>query len=349
MIADVGVIAIGRNEGDRLRSCLKSVIGKSVAVVYVDSGSTDDSVEFAHSIGAEVVELDLATPFTAARARNTGLNRIREIAPQLRYVQFIDGDCEVAEGWLEQAYATLEARSDVAVVCGRRRERFPNASVYNRLADLEWNSKIGEANSCGGDAMMRIEPVIEVGGYNSSLIAGEEPELCARLRARNWKVLRIDAEMTKHDIAMTRFSQWWRRAMRTGYGGLEVTRRHGPKSHFAHQVRSTQQWTLGWFAATLIAACAAWKLFGPMAGLAVAGIAILALIVQAIRIGWNIRHRAADTYTAFAYGGFLMVGKWAEMTGQLKSMLDRARGRNAVLIEYKIDGFGNQVTRSQRS
>lgn len=346
MIADVGVVAIGRNEGDRLRDCLNSVIGKNVTVVYVDSGSTDGSVEFARGIGAQVVELNLATPFTAARARNTGLERLLEIAPQVRYVQFIDGDCEVVEGWLEQAYGVLESRPEVAVVCGRRRERFPEKSVYNRLADLEWNTPIGEANACGGDAMMRVAPILEVGGYDSTLIAGEEPDLCTRLRALDWKILRIDAEMTRHDIALTRFSQWWRRAMRSGYGGLDVTRRHGPHSHFARQVRSTRRWTLGWLLASLIAICAAWFLMGPVAGLAVLAAAILAPILQAARIGWKNRRRAGSISTGLAYGGLLMVGKWAELAGQFNCIKNRLLGRNAKLIEYKTAQPGNRATHS---
>jgi glycosyltransferase involved in cell wall biosynthesis len=44
---DVAVVAIGRNEGDRLKACLRSVVDVAALVVYVDSGSTDDSVAFA--------------------------------------------------------------------------------------------------------------------------------------------------------------------------------------------------------------------------------------------------------------------------------------------------------------
>lgn len=348
MIAEIGVVAIGRNEGQRLRDCLKSVIGKAAAVVYVDSGSTDESVAFARSIGAEVVELDLATPFTAARARNTGLDRIRRIAPQLRYVQFVDGDCEIVDGWLEQAHALLETRSDVAVVCGRRRERFPDASVYNRLADIEWNTPVGEADACGGDAMMRVEPIVEVGAYDASLIAGEEPDLCARLRALGWTVLRVDAEMTRHDIAMTRFGQWWRRTIRTGYGGLEANRRQGRNSHFVRQVRSTRRWTVLWLTVALIFSVAAWTLVGPGAGLVVTIAFVLAPFLQALRVAWKIRHQAGDLRTSLAYGGLMMVGKWAELVGQLKSIWNCLLGRHGQLIEYKLDQISKRATLSQR-
>ena len=121
---DLGVVAIGRNEGERLRRCLNSVVGRGHTVVYVDSGSTDGSTELAHELGADVVELDLSLPFTMARARNTGFSRLLELDPEVRFVQFVDGDCELVDGWLERA-AVIESRPEVAVVCGRRRERYP--------------------------------------------------------------------------------------------------------------------------------------------------------------------------------------------------------------------------------
>ena len=163
------------------------------------------------------MNIDLSKPFTAARARNEGFARLREIDPNIHFVQFVDGDCEITvEGWIGKAKAELEAHSKTAVVCGRRRERFPLATIYNRLCDMEWNTPIGQAKACGGDAMIRVPAFVEVGGYDPTVIAGEEPEMCVRLRAAGWTVQRIDAEMTLHDAAMTRFSQWWKRSVRSG-------------------------------------------------------------------------------------------------------------------------------------
>ncbi len=71
-LPDVGVVVIGRNEGERLVRSLESVVGKAAAVVYVDSASSDQSVANARRIGADVVELDRSEPFTAARAECRG-------------------------------------------------------------------------------------------------------------------------------------------------------------------------------------------------------------------------------------------------------------------------------------
>src|SRR5262245_59814478 len=121
---DFGAIAIGRNEGERLKKCLGSLAAASV-VIYVDSGSTDGSAEWSQSQGADVVELDVSIPFTAARARNTGLQRLREVAPTLEFVQFIDGDCELNANWPQDALGFLAAHREVAVVTGRLQERNP--------------------------------------------------------------------------------------------------------------------------------------------------------------------------------------------------------------------------------
>ena len=198
----IAAVAIGRNEGERLRRCLASMQGRVGRIVYVDSGSTDGSLDAAAAAGAQVVSLDLALPFTAARARNEGFALLGHEAPA--YVQFVDGDCELQPGWLETASAFLDNHPDVAAVCGRRRERHPGQSLYNRLIDCEWDTPVGETRACGGDVLMRRDAFRAVGGFDPALIAGEEPELCVRLRAAGWRIWRLDAEMTLHDAAITR-------------------------------------------------------------------------------------------------------------------------------------------------
>ncbi len=213
----IGIVAIGRNEGERLKRCLASITS-GMPVVYVDSNSTDGSTVFARGTGAIVVDLDLTRPFTAARARKEGFEALIRAHPAIEFVQFVDGDCEFEAGWIEQAAAFLDTQPDVAVVCGRRRERFPGASYFNHLCDLEWNTPVGEAMACGGDSLMRVSSYLSVGGFDPTMVAGEEPELCRRVRATGGRIWRIDAPMTIHDAAMLHFRQWWNRAVRGGFG-----------------------------------------------------------------------------------------------------------------------------------
>src|SRR5262245_13263820 len=235
----VGVVVIGRNEGERLQRCLRSLLAQGAGpIVYVDSGSVDDSVAFSRSLGVIVVNLDTSIPFTMARGRNAGFQELSRRFPALRWVQFVDGDCEVHPGWIARARETIQARPDVAAVCGRRRERYADASMYNRLAYMEWNAPTGEVSECGGDVLFRCPVLLEVGGFNPRMIAGEEPELCVRVRELGHKILRIDAEMTLHDAAISRFSQWWTRATRGGHSFAEGMAMHG-SGETRHNVRRT--------------------------------------------------------------------------------------------------------------
>lgn len=299
----IGVVAIGRNEGQRLRCCLQSIVPSGVPVVYVDSGSTDDSARVAHEFGALVVNLDLSIPFTAARARNAGFARLLEAFPNIEFVQFVDGDCEMVHGWLDRAADFTRSRLRAAVICGRRRELHPETSVYNRLCDIEWNTPIGLAKACGGDALIRVQALQEVNGYNPALIAGEEPDLCFRLRQLGWEVWRIDAEMTLHDAAMTRFSQWWKRNVRAGHAYAEAYYLHGksPGGPAIGAVASNVLWSMPLF-------WPAWPL-----------------------LWWRIYGRQRDA----GYSTFVVIGKVPQCQGQLRFWMGRLLGKRSTLVEYK--------------
>jgi GT2 family glycosyltransferase len=327
----LGIVAIGRNEGERLRRCLASVTDRGLPIVYVDSGSTDDSVELARTMEAIVVELDMSQPFTAGRARNAGFKELEKIDPDLCYVQFVDSDCEIAAGWLEQAYAVIESRPDVAVVCGRRREKFPEQSVYNLLADLEWDVPVGEAKAFGGDALLRAAAFRQVNGFNPSVIAAEEDELCLRIRREGWKVLRIAAEMTLHDIAMTRFGQWWKRNVRCGHAYAEGCARHGrtPERHFVRQTVSTIVWGL---LVPLLAFGFALPTHGASL-LILFGYLFLYLRIKRYGVsrGWTVR--CARLY-AFA----CVLAKFPMLAGLFIYAFRRIAQRPTQIIEYKRAG-----------
>lgn len=325
----IGVVVIGRNEGERLERCLATVIpakaGTRFGLVYVDSGSTDGSVALARARGAEVVELDAASPFTAARARNAGFRRLLETQPQFDYVQFLDGDCELVAGWLEHAAAFLSRHEDVAAVCGRLREKHPERTVYNLLCDIEWDAPRGAARTCGGIAMIRVDALVAARGYRAELIAGEEPELCARLRAAGWRVWRLDAEMAAHDAAISRFGQWWRRTLRAGYAFAQGAALHGapPERLGVRESRSACLWGFG--LPLLAAACMA--VAGPW------GLAVLAAYpLQVVRLALRGARSPGENWRRAL---FLVLGKFPEMLGQLKFRIERHGGAAPRLIEYK--------------
>lgn len=321
--ACVGIVIIGRNEGDRLLACLASLNDGIRQIVYVDSGSTDGSINAAIARGAEVVALNTDIPFTAARARNAGIAAFGQGKPP-EFVQFIDGDCALDAGWISKATLFLQQNPTVAVVCGRRRERFPEVSIYNRMCDVEWNTPIGEARTCGGDALMRWDALDAVGGFDPTLIAGEEPEMCLRMRRLGWKIWRLDAEMTVHDAAITRFGQFWNRARRGGHATAEGMAMYGndPEKLGVTETRRALAW--GVIIPAVIAV--GYAVFGP--------IALWLLMMYPAHV---VRLAVREGGDRFAWGRaiLLTVGKFAESRGIVDYYWRNLCGQKAELIEYK--------------
>jgi len=328
LASEVGLVVIGRNEGERLRRCLASIEDHPGPVVYVDSASTDGSPQAARSAGCKTVELGASGPLTAARARNAGFERLLELAPETEYVQFLDGDCELAPSWMEAARGALDAAADVAAACGRLRERAPDASLYNRLCELEWDGPLGEIRACGGNALLRVGPFREVGGFDPNVVAAEDDELCVRLRLAGYRILRIDAEMGWHDAAMTRFAEWWTRAVRTGYAFAQGEALHGRSRlrHFRREVRSTWLWGVALPAAIALAAIAS-------GGWGLLLLAVYPLLAARIYRAQRGGGRAAGD--ALLYAVACVVAKFAHALGGLRFRIDRARRRPSALIEYK--------------
>nr|WP_237693350.1 glycosyltransferase [Octadecabacter algicola] len=311
---------IGRNEGDRLKAALAALPKDISRAVYVDSGSTDGSLDAAKAAGVDGITLDLSSPFTAARARNTGVAHLLRSGPRPDFIQFIDGDCALDPNWTVTALAAITADPKRAVVCGRRRERYPDDSVYNWLIDREWNSPVGIAKACGGDALIRLDAFEVVGGYPDDMIAGEEPEMCVRLRQAGWTIERIEAEMTLHDAAITTFSQWWRRARRAGHAYAEGAHRHGAKPE-RHKVTETRR-ALAWGLLLPLAIVLGALMFGP--------VALFGLLIWPLQI---LRQKLKGRPWAEAF--FQTIGKFPETSGILEFHWKRLRGGSVNLIEYK--------------
>ena len=316
----ISLVAISRNEGDRMRRCLRSV-PTYIPLVYVDSASTDDSVAFARSKHATVVELDMSKPFLPAPVRDGGFGALLCTNPHVTFVEFVDRDCELEAEWLGRAAQFLETHLSAAAVCGRRRERFPHGSLHNRQCKEEWNTPEGQADACGGDALMRVDAITQVSGYDPAMIAVEEPELRQRLRSVGWQIWRLNAPMTIHHADMHRFSQYWNRAIRSVFGDAQVmykTRASAGDLLYPREVIGALFWTLGIASAVMVSAA----IFGPDGLLAASTIWLL----QLLRLG-----RRED----LAKGGHVQLGKIAETAGILRFVTGKVRGSSQGAIFYK--------------
>ena len=332
MSGTVGFVVIGRNEGERLIECLRSILTLSKRIVYADSRSTDGSVDRARETGIETIIVE-GKPTTAARGRNTGYAALRKAFPECDLVQFLDGDCVLSSDWVELAQSFLADHPEAAVACGRRFEAHPDASFYNKVIDAEWDTPVGQTQACGGDALVRVAAFDAVGGFNPDLIAGEEPDFCSRLRANGWQIWRLDAPMTRHDAAIHRLSQWMKRADRSGFGYSQVwsQSRGRDERMYAREIKSALAWGLIIPLAFIVAAI---TLRMPLLLLGIPGAFLLQVARIAAKQGIGSAH-------AWKYAALVMTAKLGEAKGILRYFLT---SRTEQQFDYKSPSRTEQRT-----
>ncbi len=319
-----GVVAIGRNEGERLKRCLRSVVGEDVPAVYVDSGSSDDSVAFADKMGVPIVDLDMSIPFTAARARNAGYEKLVSLHPELDYVQFVDGDCEVVRGWLAEAAATLQSDEKLGVVTGWRSEIKPDETVYNAICHDEWRAPAGPIEACGGDMMVRRAAYDQIGGFNDTVIAAEDDEFCIRIGAAGWKLLRLPREMTRHDAAIYRFGQWWKRAVRAGHGFAQVGDMHN--SYFSAPRRRVLFYAVVLPLFSIVGLLVWWPLVT---------VAALIYLASFAKTTMSLIRAGKTVGPAMHHALFMVLSKFPNLIGFIQYYQRKRRGSEMRIIEYK--------------
>jgi len=322
---EIGVVIIGRNEGDRLVQCIESAKTQIDKIIYVDSNSSDNSIQNASEREVETVQLDMSIPFSAARARNVGWQSLIKKYPRLKYIHFIDGDCIFFDDWINKAHNFLDNHPGYAVVCGKRCEKFPDNSIYNALCDVEWDTPTGDTLSCGGDALITVKALQSVNGYTNRFIAGEEPEMCFRMRNKGWKIHRLDAKMTNHDAAINKFSQWWKRAKRCGYAyalGFDA-HGHSPEKYKKKQTLSALVWGAIFPILTIFCAITLSPVF------------LILLAMYPFQI-WRL-YRSSKLHKPLRtiWACLIVIAKFPESLGVLEFYLHKVLRKQSTLIEYK--------------
>jgi len=327
----ISVVVIGRNEGPRLSRCLRSVFAMhhpefDLEVIYVDSGSVDGSVATARAEGARTVELRPERP-SAALGRNAGWK-----AASGDIVLFLDGDTVLHPNFVVASLPEF-ALPSVAVVWGHRRELHPERSIYNRILDLDWVYAPGLTQYCGGDALFRRSILLKTNGFDASLIAGEEPELCNRIRALGSDILHVDRPMTGHDLAITRFGQYWKRLTRAGHAFAEIADRfRNTDQPFWSEEAAGNQKRFFIIMLALLASVAGGLLLRSVLPFAAYCILFLILSVRsARRAAW----KSSDRVALILYGIHSHFQQFPIYFGQLQYMWTRWRGTRSALFEYK--------------
>lgn len=322
MSAEFDAVVIGRNEAGRLGAALRAVLGQARRVIYVDSGSRDDSVAQARALGADVLELDPARPFSAARARNEGFAALG--AGRAAFVQFIDADCLLVPGWLARAQSFLDAHPQAGLVIGRYREEAPEASVYNWLTDWEWRKPEGMDAAGIGTFMARADVFAQTGGFRDSMIAAEDDEMFLRMRGLGWQTWSIAAPMCTHDAGLHAFRHWWRRMIRAGHSFAELGALHPGTA------RAARRRAVLWAMVLPCVAVAGLFLWWPVA---LGGGALY--LASVTRQGLRFARMGAAPARAMAAAGLVMLSKFANLYGMAWYWVRRLRRSDAQIIEYK--------------
>jgi hypothetical protein len=327
----LSVVVIGRNEGDRLGQCLQAVAnmdreGFEVEVIYVDSGSMDGSIALAKAAGVHTISLISERP-SAALGRNAGWQ-----AASGTVILFLDGDTVLHPRFVCDSLPEF-ASEEIAVIWGHRRELYPRRSFYNRTLDLDWIYKPGLTPFCGGDALFRRHVLEQTGGFNETLIAGEEPDLCRRIRNLGYKILHVDRPMTGHDLAIFGWEQYWKRAVRAGHAYAEVSERSRGSNAPLWQdaARGNRRRALVILGSVMAAIAVSALLRDVWPLLAVA----LFLATLSVRSAWLARWKSDDVVALLLYGAHSHLQQIPIYMGQLQYRRNQRKGRRATLIEYK--------------
>ena len=326
----IGLVVIGRNEGQRLLLSLQSMQSSHCPIVYVDSGSSDNSVEIARPLVSCLHQLDPQTPFSAARARNEGFQQLMAFCPTLQTIQFVDGDCVLYEGWLEAAQAAMQQDAKRAAVIGHLQELNPDASIYNRMCAIEWRSPAGDLTNfgaLGGISMIRADVFKQLGGFKANVIAGEDSEFGVRLSLAGYKVTKIDHFMAIHDANMTTFQQWWKRAVRGGHAIGQRSDLNGKTlaQDCVKERKSTLVWgvVLPILALFLLVFAGRWSL-----------LVLFAYLFLATKVYFYRRKQGENPRDALTYAQFMPFVKMANGLGLIKFYVNKAK-QSYEIIEYK--------------
>jgi hypothetical protein len=139
--------------------------------------------------------------------------------------------------------------------------------------------------------------------------------------------------MVGHDLAINRFSQYWRRAIRTGYAYGEVSDKfqsHDSPAWYRQARRNRLQ------GAAMLAIVAG----SPMLSIALRSAvpmatAMATIVTLSVRTAIRTRWKCADLNTRLLHGLHSHLMQIPLFIGQLRYQRDRMMRQTAKLIEYK--------------
>ena len=232
----LSIIIITRNEAANIGLVIESALQEAAIypgteIVVVDSASTDETIEIARQYPIGVFCMPPTWQLSAAAGRYIGyLNTSGE------YILHLDGDMALVQGWLGKALPYMAANPQLAGCNGYWENIYKEEGkiIYREMHEWEEGVGLEQVEEFGGAALYRRAALDKVGGFNPYIYSYEEPELCARLRAVGYELVRLPEQIGEHyglpEHSVASYKRRWQNRLWVGSG--QILRYHLGKPTF---------------------------------------------------------------------------------------------------------------------
>lgn len=209
---NVSVVVIGYNEADNLLRTFTAIRNMNyplefIELIYVDSGSTDCSVQIAQKFTSRIFIEDIWP--SAARNRNRGL-----FESKFDIVHFVDGDVNLHPDYLYEAVLRITGH-EAQCVFGNLKELTNNK--WDSILIHDYQNRIhGYVDSPGAGGTFLKNSLIAINGWDERIPRGEEIELGIRFREAGYKILFINRLMGLHDYGVKNILNYFRKQISEG-------------------------------------------------------------------------------------------------------------------------------------
>ena len=154
------------------------------------------------------------------------------------------------------------------------------------------------------------------GYFDEGLKAGEEPDLCYRVRQSGGKIVCVDAPMVTHDLGMRSFSQYWQRGVFSGKGYAKVALRYWRNSEklWLRELVVNFSEPLWWG----IVLAMGWYFGGIQSGVA---LLLVWWSMRAAQIAYAMRARHLGVARSLLYGVHCQLVRLPVAIGQIRALL----------------------------
>jgi glycosyltransferase involved in cell wall biosynthesis len=196
----LSIVLIGRNEEQFISKSIESALScrklfPDTEIVFVDSASTDRSIEIAMNYPIRIIQLRPEWRLCVAAGRYLGF-----LHSHGEYVLFCDGDAQLEPNWVDQAIQFMDTNAEYGGVAGVLDEEYVDryGTRHGGATNVFGQNLLSVRQDCkllGGIAMYRLKAMQLAGPVNPHLPTAEDHELCMRIRNQGFKLARIQGRM----------------------------------------------------------------------------------------------------------------------------------------------------------